>query len=127
MERVAASTTCPSAARSARGAATGTRARLVLVLDDRDGAARDPQSSTTTRPLTSASTAAPFGFRASKISVTREAVRDVRAGHASRVERAHRELVPGSPIDWAAMMPTASPISAVAGGEERAVALRHSP
>jgi len=31
--------------------------------------------------------------------------------HPSGVERAHGQLVPGSPMDWAAMMPTASPIS----------------
>jgi hypothetical protein len=41
----------------------------------------------------------------------RQAVRDVGAGHTAGVERPHRQLRPGSPIDCAAMIPTASPTS----------------
>ena len=51
-------------------------------------------SSISTRPPTCASVAAPFGLRASKISTTREAVRDV-APATPPVERPHRQLRPG--------------------------------
>jgi hypothetical protein len=51
--------------------------------------------------------------RLEQLDDARQAVRDVGAGDAALVERPHGELVPGSPIDWAATMPTASPISLI--------------
>ena len=71
-------------------------------------------SSTSTRPATSASVAAPFGFRASKISTTRGRPCVMSAPATPPVWNVRIvSCVPGSPIDCAAMMPTASPISAV--------------
>ena len=71
-------------------------------------------SSTVTRPAISASIAAPFGFRASKISTTRGRPCVMSAPATPPVWNVRIvSCVPGSPIDWAAMMPTASPISAI--------------
>ena len=68
--------------------------------------------STSTRPPTSPSTAAPFGFRASKISTTRGRPCVMSAPATPPVWNVRIvSCVPGSPIDCAAMMPTASPIS----------------
>ena len=64
------------------------------------------------RPPISASVAAPFGFRASKISTTRGRPCVMSAPATPPVWNVRIvSCVPGSPIDWAAMMPTASPIS----------------
>ena len=64
------------------------------------------------RPPSSASTAAPFGFRASKISTTRGRPCVMSAPATPPVWNVRIvSCVPGSPIDCAAMMPTASPIS----------------
>ena len=69
-------------------------------------------SSISTRPPTSASLAAPFGFRASKISTTRGRPCVMSAPATPPVWNVRIvSCVPGSPIDCAAMMPTASPIS----------------
>ena len=68
--------------------------------------------STSTLPATSESFAAPFGFRASKISTTRGRPCVMSAPATPPVWNVRIvSCVPGSPIDWAAMMPTASPIS----------------
>ena len=76
------------------------------------------------RPAISASVAAPFGFRASKISTTRGRPCVMSAPATPPVWNVRIvSCVPGSPIDCAAMMPTASPISdMLARGEEDAVA-----
>ena len=81
-------------------------------------------SSTLTRPPISASTAAPFGLRASKISTTRGRPCVMSAPATPPVWNVRIvSCVPGSPIDCAAMMPTASPIShSLARREEDAVA-----
>ena len=56
--------------------------------------------------------AAPFGFRASKISTTRGRPCVMSAPATPPVWNVRMvSCVPGSPIDCAAMMPTASPIS----------------
>ena len=69
-------------------------------------------SSLTTRPPTSVSFAAPFGFLASKISTTRGRPCVMSAPATPPVWNVRIvSCVPGSPIDCAAMMPTASPIS----------------
>ena len=69
-------------------------------------------SSTDTLPPTSASVAAPFGFRASKISTTRGRPCVMSAPATPPVWNVRIvSCVPGSPIDCAATMPTASPIS----------------
>ena len=69
-------------------------------------------SSISTRPATSASVAAPFGFRASKISTTRGRPCVMSAPATPPVWNVRIvSCVPGSPIDCAAMMPTASPMS----------------
>ena len=63
-------------------------------------------------PSISASSAAPFGFRASKISTTRGRPCVMSAPATPPVWNVRIvSCVPGSPIDCAAMMPTASPIS----------------
>ena len=68
--------------------------------------------SSPTVPPTSASVAAPFGFRASKISTTRGRPCVMSAPATPPVWNVRIvSCVPGSPIDCAAMMPTASPIS----------------
>ena len=94
-----------SAASSAFGSAirVDEDARASLGLLDLDGV----------RP-SSASRAAPFGFRASKISTTRGRPCVMSAPATPPVWNVRIvSCVPGSPIDWAAMMPTASPISAI--------------
>ena len=71
-------------------------------------------SPTETVPEISASCAAPFGFRASKISTTRgrPCVMSPPAMLTPPVWNVRIvSCVPGSPIDCAAMIPTASPIS----------------
>ena len=69
-------------------------------------------SSTDTLPPKSASVAAPFGFRASKISTTRGRPWVMSAPATPPVWNVRIvSWVPGSPIDCAATMPTASPIS----------------
>ena len=69
-------------------------------------------SSIATVPPISASCAAPFGFRASKISTTRGRPCVMSAPAIPPVWNVRIvSCVPGSPIDCAAMMPTASPIS----------------
>ena len=71
-------------------------------------------SSTVMRPAISASTAAPFGLRASKISTTRGRPCVMSAPATPPVWKVRIvSCVPGSPIDCAAMIPTASPISAI--------------
>ena len=58
------------------------------------------------RPPTSASVAAPFGLRASKISTTRGRPCVMSAPATPPVWNVRIvSCVPGSPIDWAAMMP----------------------
>ena len=65
-------------------------------------------------PATSESVPAPFGFRASKISTTRGRPCVMSEPATPPVWNVRIvSCVPGSPIDWAAMMPTASPISAM--------------
>ena len=69
-------------------------------------------SSTDTVPSTSASLARPFGLRASNSSTTRGRPCVMSAPATPPVWNVRRvSCVPGSPIDWAAMMPTASPIA----------------
>ena len=69
-------------------------------------------SSSATVPATSASAAAPFGLRASKISTTRGRPCVMSAPATPPVWNVRIvSCVPGSPIDCAAMIPTASPIS----------------
>ena len=69
-------------------------------------------SSISTLPPTSASLAAPFGLRASKISTTRGRPCVMSAPATPPVWNVRIvSCVPGSPIDCAAMIPTASPIS----------------
>jgi hypothetical protein len=71
-----------------------------------------PSSLMLTLPLTSASCAAPFGLRASKISTTRGRPCVMSSPATPPVWNVRIvSCVPGSPIDCAAMMPTASPIS----------------
>ena len=71
-------------------------------------------SSRVTMPETCESTAAPFGLRASNSSTTRgrPCVMSEPATPPSWNVRMV-SCVPGSPIDCAAMMPTASPISLI--------------
>ena len=71
-------------------------------------------SSSSTLPGCTASVATPFGSRASKISTTRGRPA-VTSAPATPPEWNVRTVscVPGSPLDCAAMMPTASPISHV--------------
>ena len=67
-------------------------------------------SSTLTMPGISARVAIFFGLRASNNSLnTREALRDIVAGDAAVWNVRMVSCVPGSPMDWAAMTPTASP------------------
>ena len=84
------------------------------VREDRRPSGRARLSSMSTVPATSASVAAPFGFRASKISTTRGRP-CVMSAPATPPEWNVRivSCVPGSPIDCAAMIPTASPISQI--------------
>ena len=71
-------------------------------------------SSIETTPLTSAIFARPFGLRASKSSTTRGRPCVMSAPATPPVWNVRMvSCVPGSPIDWAATMPTASPIIAV--------------
>ena len=71
-----------------------------------------PTSSTRTEPENSATAAAPLGVRASKSSTTRGRPW-VMSLSVTPPEWKVRMVswVPGSPIDWAAMTPTASPSS----------------
>ena len=69
-------------------------------------------SSTRTTPEWRASTAAPFGVRASKSSMTRGRPWVMSSPATPPVWNVRIvSWVPGSPIDWAAMTPTASPTS----------------
>ena len=69
-------------------------------------------SSTVTLPPISARRAAPFGLRASKISTTRGRPCVMSAPATPPVWNVRMvSCVPGSPIDCAAMIPTASPTS----------------
>ena len=70
-------------------------------------------SSISTRPAASAIGARPLGTRASKISWTRGRPCVMSSAEATPPVWNVRIVswVPGSPIDWAAMMPTASPMS----------------
>ncbi len=69
-------------------------------------------SSIATVPSTVASSAWPFGLRASKSSTTRGRPCVMSAPATPPVWKVRSvSCVPGSPIDWAAMMPTASPIA----------------
>ena len=71
-------------------------------------------SSIETTPSTSAIFARPFGLRASKSSTTRGRPCVMSAPATPPVWNVRMvSCVPGSPIDWAATMPTASPIIAV--------------
>ena len=71
-------------------------------------------SSIVTTPSTSAIFARPFGLRASKSSTTRGRPCVMSAPATPPVWNVRMvSCVPGSPIDWAATMPTASPIIAV--------------
>ena len=68
-------------------------------------------SSTPTFPPTSAILASPLGLRASNSSTTRGRPCVMSAPATPPVWNVRMvSCVPGSPIDWAAMMPTASPI-----------------
>ena len=61
-------------------------------------------------PLISASTASPLGLRASKSSVTRGRPPVMSPPATPPVWKVRMvSWVPGSPMDWAAMMPTAVP------------------
>ena len=66
-----------------------------------------------TRPATSEIGATPFGVRASKSSWMRGRPCVMSSAEATPPVWNVRMVswVPGSPIDWAAMMPTASPMS----------------
>ena len=69
-------------------------------------------SSTATVPSPVASSASPFGLRASKSSTTRGRPWVMSAPATPPVWKVRSvSCVPGSPIDCAAMMPTASPIA----------------
>ena len=70
-------------------------------------------SSISTRPAASEIGERPFGMRASKISWTRGRPCVMSSAEATPPVWNVRIVswVPGSPIDWAAMMPTASPMS----------------
>ncbi len=69
-------------------------------------------SSTDAVPSTVASSAWPFGLRASNSSTTRGRPCVMSAPATPPVWKVRSvSCVPGSPIDWAAMMPTASPIA----------------
>ena len=71
-------------------------------------------SSMSTLPAMSTSVAAPFGFRASKISTTRGRPCVMSSPATPPVWNVRIvSCVPGSPIDCAAMIPTASPISVI--------------
>ncbi len=71
-------------------------------------------SSIRTRPDISAIGALPLGTRASKISWTRGRPWVMSSPATPPVWKVRIvSWVPGSPIDWAAMMPTASPTSTV--------------
>ena len=71
-------------------------------------------SSIRIRPGVSAIGALPFGTRASKISWTRGRPWVMSSPATPPVWKVRIvSCVPGSPIDWAAMMPTASPMSTV--------------
>ena len=74
---------------------------------------RPPSSSSTrTTPECRASTAAPFGVRASNSSTTRGSPWVMSSPTTPPVWKVRMvSWVPGSPIDWAAMTPTASPSS----------------
>ena len=72
------------------------------------------ESSIVTLPSCSAIFARPLGLRASKSSTTRGRPCVMSAPATPPVWNVRIvSCVPGSPIDWAAMMPTASPIWAV--------------
>ena len=83
-------------------------------------------SSIRTTPLTRASGAAPLGVRASKSSTTRGRPWVMSAPATPPPWKVRMvSWVPGSPIDWAAMVPTASPSSMWRPvASEKAVALR---
>ena len=69
-------------------------------------------SSIRIRPAVSAIGALPFGTRASKISWTRGRPCVMSSPATPPVWNVRMvSCVPGSPMDWAAMMPTASPTS----------------
>ncbi len=71
------------------------------------------ESSTATTPATVAIFARPFGLRASNSSTMRGRPCVMSAPATPPVWNVRMvSWVPGSPIDWAAMMPTASPIIA---------------
>ena len=71
-------------------------------------------SSIRTTPEWCASTAAPFGVRASKSSTTRGRPWVMSSPTTPPVWNVRMvSWVPGSPIDWAAMTPTASPSSII--------------
>ncbi len=69
-------------------------------------------SSIRTRPAASEIGATPFGVRASKSSTTRGRPCVMSSPATPPVWKVRIvSWVPGSPMDWAAMMPTASPMS----------------
>ena len=107
----------PSSRAAACAAGAGTRASARRPSSASAGLDRDLRAAVGVLdrrrvPPTSASVAAPFGFRASKISTTRGRPCVMSAPATPPVWNVRIvSCVPGSPIDCAAMMPTASPIS----------------
>ena len=74
----------------------------------------DSSSSIRTTPEWRARTAAPFGVRASNSSTTRGRPWVMSSPTMPPVWKVRMvSWVPGSPIDWAAMTPTASPSSII--------------
>ena len=83
-----------------------------VVGDDDDLARACSVSSMRTRPAASLIGATPLGVRASKSSTTRGRPWVMSSPATPPVWKVRIvSCVPGSPIDWAAMMPTASPTS----------------
>ena len=77
-------------------------------------------SSIETLPSASAICARPFGLRASNSSTTRGRPWVMSRPATPPVWKVRMvSWVPGSPIDWAAMIPTASPISTIDAGRHR--------
>ena len=108
-----AETSCPSA--TSRWARDATRVES-SVPSSATTVMRRPVSSSSTRttPEWWASTAAPFGVRASKSSTTRGKPCVMSSPTTPPVWNVRMvSCVPGSPMDWAAMTPTASPSSII--------------
>jgi len=84
-----------------------------------------PMSSTRTEPENSATAAAPLGCALRELPHARQTVSDVALGHTPEWKVRMVSWVPGSPMDWAAITPTARLTPPVGGSRARGRNRRH--